>query len=107
MKKNLKLLVSSALVALAFSASKTIHGAEGSEEAEKLYKLAQKYHWGEGLPKNYKKATEWYEEAAIQGHTNAQNNLGALYFNGEGVQKDYIQARKWFEKAAAEGDKEM
>ena len=53
---------------------------------------------------DYAHARSWYEKAATQGNSNAQNYLGLLYLNGVGVQKDDAQARSWFEKAAAQGD---
>ena len=33
---------------------------------------------------NYKKAFEWYEKAAAQGHATAQSNMGVLYDKGQG-----------------------
>ena len=43
------------------------------------------------------------KQAASQGNTEAQNNLGFLYAKGSGVPQDYVQAAKWYEKAAAQG----
>ena len=39
-------------------------------------------------------------EAAIQGDTTAQFNLGNMYYKGEGVPKDNREAVKWYRKAA-------
>jgi hypothetical protein len=47
-----------------------------------------------------------FKKAAEQGHVDAQNNLGALYFTGEGVDRDEQKAIEWFEKAAAQGNEE-
>ena len=49
---------------------------------------------------NYKKAIEWYKNAAEQGHANAQCNLGVMYYNGRGVDVNYKKAIEWYEKAA-------
>ena len=46
---------------------------------------------------NYKKAIEWYEKAAEQGHADAQYNLGGIY--GQGVDVNYKKAMV-YEKAA-------
>jgi len=42
----------------------------------------------------------WYLEAAKQGHTEAQYNVGNKYLLGEGGEKDIQQAIYWFEKSA-------
>jgi TPR repeat protein len=51
---------------------------------------------------NYKKAVEWYEKAAKQGHASAQYNLGAMYENGDGVDQNDSMAMRWYAKAAAQ-----
>lgn len=63
------------------------------------------YHYGFGVVRDDRKATEWYRKAAELGNPNAQYNLAASYFNGEGVQEDKSQAKYWCEKAAAQGHK--
>jgi hypothetical protein len=52
---------------------------------------------------NYPAAVQSYRVAALQSHTNAQNNLGVLYPRGTGVPQDYVQATKWFRRAADNG----
>ena len=47
------------------------------------------YDQGRGVDVNYKKAIEWYEKAAEQGHAYAQYNLGNMYRNGHGVDVNY------------------
>ena len=42
-------------------------------------------------------------EAAIQGDTTAQFNLGLKYYKGEGVPKDDREAVKWYRRAAEQG----
>ncbi len=53
--------------------------------------------------KNYKQAVSWYQKAAEQGLTIAQNNLGVMYANGTGVAQDNKQAVSWYQKAAEQG----
>lgn len=36
---------------------------------------------------------------AIKGDSNAQFNLGIIYYNGQGVKQDYQEAFKWFKLA--------
>lgn len=48
----------------------------------------------------YQKAAYWYQQAANAGISNAQYNMGTLYFNGEGVPKNYATALQWFQMAA-------
>jgi TPR repeat protein len=52
------------------------------------------------------KAVEWYREAALQGESNAQYNLGCCYNEGNGVQRDELKAAQCFYKAARQGDKD-
>jgi len=54
--------------------------------------------------KDYKEAVKWYTKAAEQGDTQAQNNLGSLYYKGEGVTQDYKEAVKWYTKSAEQGN---
>jgi len=49
---------------------------------------------------------ELFKKAAEQGHVDAQNNLGAMYFTGDGVTRDEKKAIEWFEKAAAQGNED-
>jgi TPR repeat protein len=46
---------------------------------------------------------EWYEKAAVQGHTEAQFRLGRCYYYGWDVEQDYAQAVQWYKKAAELG----
>ena len=59
---------------------------------------------GQGVPKDYKEAVEWYKKAAEQEYVDAQNNLGTMYAKGLGVPKDYIQAYAWFNLVASNRD---
>ena len=49
-------------------------------------------------------AVKWYRQAAEQGDSEAQFNLGLCYENGEGVPKDLAEAVKWYRKAAEQND---
>lgn len=40
------------------------------------------------------------QRIAESGNTDAQNDLGVLYYNGEGVAKDLAKAAEWYRKAA-------
>ena len=40
-------------------------------------------------------AVEWYKKAALQGHAQAQFNLGLMYESGAGVPKDGVRAYAW------------
>ena len=58
---------------------------------------------GRGVPKNYKKAVQWYKLAADQGYALAQSNLGTMYREGRGVPKDYNVAARLYKLAADQG----
>lgn len=53
------------------------------------------YQFGDGLPKDYRLAHEWYLKAAKQGNGHAMFNLHGLYFLGSGVPKDKVESYKW------------
>ena len=65
------------------------------------------YERGQGVDVNYKKAIEWWEKAAEQGHAQAQFFLGVLCeFGPQGVDQSDSMAIRWFAKAAAQGDEQ-
>lgn len=49
------------------------------------------------------KAFTYYREAALQGHTEAQYNVGWCYFSGFGVEPDNDEAFRWIRKSAEKG----
>lgn len=53
--------------------------------------------------KDEAKAVEYYRQAAVQGHAQAQFYLGVCYHDGAGLKQDFSQAFAWFSKAAAQG----
>lgn len=58
------------------------------------------YQIGIGVEKNVKKAFEFCEKAANQGHSEAQYELGRMYKDGRCVKKNYKKAFEFYEKAA-------
>jgi len=65
--------------------------------AKEQYDLGDFYYYEmmKFIPKDYRKAAEWYRRAAEQGHAEAQGKLGLMYANGEGVTQDYQTAYMW------------
>jgi hypothetical protein len=57
--------------------------------------VADMYEFGQKLPQDYAKATQWYAIAAEQGDGYAQYQMGRAYTRGMGVQIDRVQAYKW------------
>ncbi len=55
---------------------------------------------------DYKRAAYYFEQAALQGDSTAQYNLGYMYEEGLGVIKDSGRAAYWYEKAAKNGELE-
>jgi TPR repeat protein len=66
--------------------------------------LGYLYEQGRGLPRNYTKAAENYQAAALQGHAIAQNNLAALYQHGRGVPKNLGKALQLYLASARQGN---
>ena len=73
-------------------------------DAEKQYILASKYHSGNGVVKDIKKAIRLYEKAGEKNHLQSQLNLGVLFLEGKYISKNYNKALYWFEKAAKNGN---
>lgn len=70
-------------------------------DAEAEFTLGLAYDRGiEGIQQDYERAAKWYRLAALQGHPQAQANLGLLYAAGEGVPQDYAEAFRWSRMAA-------
>ncbi|MCH8041453.1 MAG: SEL1-like repeat protein [Nitrospinae bacterium] len=57
--------------------------------------------WGRG---DYDTALQEFQLLAVQGHAQAQVNLGIMYSQGRGVPKDSVQAYRWYTLAAGQGD---
>lgn len=53
--------------------------------------------------RDYTQTVECFRMAALQGHAEAQNNLGMCYYQGHGVEWDFRQAVAWFLEAARQG----
>ena len=70
--------------------------------ANMLFTFGFMYYKGEGVPRDYAKAMEWYLKAAKRGYPKAQNNIGVLYHDGKGVKQDYKKAMDWYNKAASQ-----
>ena len=69
--------------------------AEGGNLLAQRY-LATMYDKGQGGPKDYGKAIDWYKKAALQNDAQAQYMLGVKYVNGHGVAVDKKLAYTWF-----------
>ncbi len=74
----------------------------GSVSAQ--YNLGLMYKAGgavTGVSKDYKKAFDWFEKAAKQGHHDALKQVGLMYFHGEGVAKDLAKAYAYLDVAVS------
>lgn len=77
-----------------------------AQEADAAFYLEEgyKYHFGEGVPQDYKKAYELYLKAAEMENIDAISNLGLAFYNGDlGLQKDLVKAAGYLQKAAEKG----
>ena len=81
-----------------------IQSAAESGDAGSQYKLGKIYYEGNGVDRDYTKASHWFREAADQGLAEAQFSLYCAYYEGSGVDKSYDEALKWLRKAAEQGN---
>ena len=63
------------------------------------------YYYGEGVKKDYKKAVEYFQMAAYQGHSEAQMVLGDIYLKGLGTKQNFQKAEEAYRKAFNNGSK--
>lgn len=92
------------------------------QDAETLFQQGEDYYYGRnGIARDYAKALEYYDHAALKGSTDAWYKLSELhhkehlaeeflyerandYFYGQhGLAQDYAKARFYYEEAAEEG----
>jgi uncharacterized protein len=73
-------------------------GNAGNADAE--CNLGKLYEQGDGVPRDYAQAVNWYRKAADQGDPEGEIGLGGMYIDGHGVPKDVVQAANWYRKAA-------
>ncbi len=78
------------------------HAEAGVSEAQGL--IANLYHAGHGVTKNYEQAHKWYLKSAKKGFSPAQLGLGNMLADGLGIKKNYVTAHMWFNLAAASGN---
>ena len=75
-----------------------------AKSAEELYELGLKYHDGNGVPQDSKKALDLYRQSAEQGYAQAQYLLGLYYKNDlTDIPNESIDLKKsaeWLKKAA-------
>ena len=62
------------------------------------------FRLGDGVPKDFDKAIDYFSKAAGSGNGEAMNQLGLMYSNGEGVSQDLNTAFQFFSKAAEAGN---
>ena len=77
-------------------AAKIWHSLAVKGNPDAQFNLAMMYHSGIAVQMNEKKAVEWYQKAASNGHTQAQEYLAAAYREGWfGLKKDAAKADYW------------
>ncbi|KAF9095945.1 hypothetical protein BGX23_012303 [Mortierella sp. AD031] len=70
-----------------------INASFGDKDAQVT--LGDLYMDGQGVPKDYHAAKDWYHRAANQGDAEGQYKLGRLYEQGQGVSQSYRDAMGW------------
>lgn len=75
------------------------HSGDVSAQIE----LAARYATGDEIQQDYRKAVNWYKEAAKTNDPEATYNLGLMYLFGEGVKKDQARALTLLKSAAELG----
>ncbi|CAF1183521.1 unnamed protein product [Didymodactylos carnosus] len=94
-----------------------VYFAEAARQgnAEGMYNLGMMYDRGQGVKKDHRLATQFFEKAALQpaqlpktnlpniGVAEAQHALGLRYYNGVDVPKNYAAAANWYKRAAENG----
>ena len=68
--------------------------------------MANWYHYGLGVEKDYERAIKLYTKSAKQNFVKAQHNLGFMYFELNEPYKDYKKSEYWLKQAVIGGDDE-
>ena len=75
----------------------------GNADAEEL--IGVMYAMGLGVPRDDRRAFEWYLRASLKGHPGAQSGLGWYYEVGRGLPApDKVRAYLWYNLSAMGGD---
>jgi hypothetical protein len=71
-----------------------------------MIRVARRYEYGRGVPKDLQMSAAWYRKAADAGNSQGTGGLAAFAFNGWGpfATQDFAQARGFAEAAAAAKD---
>lgn len=77
------------------------HAAAG--DAGAAFELAERHVEGDGVPRDYAAAREWFGRAADAGVPDAWFRLGKLHHDGLGVPEDRAKAFELFARAAKHG----
>ncbi|HET6472335.1 MAG TPA: ankyrin repeat domain-containing protein, partial [Pseudomonadales bacterium] len=74
-------------------------------DTEAMYRLANLYRAGVGIPQDLAASARLYEQAAGAGHVPSQYMTGQCYERGIGVARDVAKAGEWYARAARAGDR--
>lgn len=66
--------------------------------------LGVMYYLGQGVPRDYGQAFDWFTKAASQGENVAQQFLGVMYAEGQGADRDETKALMWLILSAEQGN---
>ena len=61
------------------------------------------YEDGQGVPRDYRQAMNWYMQAAAQNRPEAEYKVGSLYEHGYGVAPNQAQAIAWYQRSDQHG----
>ena len=70
---------------------------------EDCFELGESYRKGDGVPRDARRAAEFYERACDGGYAPGCYNLGKSYSEGEGVGQDWAQAAELYWRACEGG----
>jgi hypothetical protein len=97
------LLASSSVLASCSTQTYPIFPAEVTDGNSRTYDRAFALQTGRGVPRDYERAAELYEEASKRGDARAENNLGVMAMRGQGRDVSYWAAASHFREAASRG----
>lgn len=71
-------------------------------DTQSLHSLGVMHHDGK-LRKDLRAAFQYYQQAALNGNSDAQNNLCNMYLHGHGTDKNFEKAMEWCQQSAIGG----
>jgi septal ring-binding cell division protein DamX len=74
------------------------------QDASQSYVLGQRFEFGQAGPVDPIRAYQWYCNAAMQGHEQAEFKVALMLLEGQGAKQDITTGVRWLNRSASKGN---